>query len=257
MDFGINLVSAINLRWFILSRLSPKKAKRATQEIIWGMNRIGFNVMVLPVIGLTGHEANTPWHEDVWDPSLPDLGLVTSWRRGKRLDWMLFQRQAKGVRAETLKNLSVRSTRISHQFEQGAMTEVTKELGITLSQIVQECQLNPETKLVLDTRHLVELGDQLGMDEQELLEKIDLLRDNIYLLHLNPSEGVDRFMEDPESTLTWRLLMHLLQSPNRVQRIIVEYDPGLRAFLSPKEGLRKARGMYNIVNKIRVLTTKR
>lgn len=261
VSYGINIVSNLHagLRW---SLRPPGCFFASPQAIIQEVLDIGYDgVQAIPLWDMTGQEEGIILSQGPWN-AVPSPWAALRHEKGSLgvesqiQDWIVSPPIETCNRiVDALIGRSI--PRIYHDFEDEIRTsksyiEVHPGLRLSPKEIFEQYQ-ERGMKVALDLWHLrrdhrddeiarwSELENKpscLGIAPEEWLETIDILAPLIKVIHVQPSEELERFATDPRGTLTEMLLVHALWrveqiAPEREIMLVAEYNPDKKRLAWP------------------------
>ncbi|MEK9156456.1 MAG: hypothetical protein AAB360_04160 [Patescibacteria group bacterium] len=224
------------------------------EKLIWQALELGYDfVQLLPVRGAPTRGAvlrPVRYYERAWN-AVPGLWHTLRHRPGGAgepsgiMDWLLFPNKEECQRmTDAFLNQHIRF--IDHEFNRrvdswlrpvgGDFVEIHSGLRLTPAEIAAKCETE-SWRLCLDTLHLTDrkYGDYLGDSDEDALAAAETLAPYVDVVHVHPENAGD-FIAAPFHDLAGQITRHLLCCvPNRRIDLIAEYNPGMKAFLCPRE----------------------
>ena len=247
--------------------LFPGCMFRQPKDLIADAMKIGYSgVQAIPIRGMTGYEEGIELFEDAWNP------VDSLWQALRHLpcgsgapscinDWVVSPdlKTCRGI----VTNLSNRGiSEIHHGFDNPdiKLIEVSPGLDMTPYEIAEYCRQHPELGLVLDTSHIrrgyrsdevredsdrTDKPSPLGITIGEWESAIKKLAPFIRVIHVNPGDEDDRFLNSFLTSETGRLFEFILKQIDLPEiTIVAEHRPKLF-----KGGLDQAKQMLREIKR--------
>jgi hypothetical protein len=251
VKYLINIVSLMRLEphlgWI------PECLFRRPNDLINDALEMGYGgVQAIPIRGLTGNESGIEMFEFAWNPVDSFLQAIRhqQGRSGEPCqiqDWVVSPKVEECC--DVHNRLARRGIReIFHDYLESGwdkLVEVSPKLKASPTVITEDCAKRNK-RLVLDTWHLRQQPSPFGSSEQEWFDAIDRFAPFVDVIHVNPGDDpkeMNRFLTDPQASITGRLLCHLLSNLDGKEDLIIVAEP--RPILRGDGGIRQAKVMLS------------